>query len=60
MGTETEEVKKEVAPGAAEDERLDFIFEYLSKSLRLKQDKWAKMMANEDLRVSGLSVRGHP
>ena len=52
MGTETEEVKKEAAPGAADDERLDFIFEYLSKSLRLKQDKWAKMMANEDLRVS--------
>lgn len=54
LAAEAEEPKKEpvvLGPGGAEDERLEFIFEYLSKSLRLKLDKWAKMMSNEELRV---------
>ncbi|XP_052132343.1 dynein beta chain, ciliary-like [Frankliniella occidentalis] len=50
MAADTEEPKKDAAPGGSEDERLEFIFEYLSKSLRLKQEKWAKMMSNEELR----------
>ena len=32
-------------PGA--DNRLDFIFDHLQRSLRVKADKWQKMLADE-------------
>ena len=35
-----------------EDPRLDFISEYLIKTMRLKSDKWPKMVGNEENRVS--------
>lgn len=35
-----------------EDPRLDFISEYLTKTMRLKSDKWPKMIGNEEYRVS--------
>lgn len=35
-----------------EDPRLEFIISYLLKSLRLKSDKWQKLMGTEDNRVS--------
>ncbi|XP_049855418.1 dynein beta chain, ciliary-like [Schistocerca gregaria] len=31
-----------------EDPRLDFIFAYLARSLRIKSEKWTKMLSNED------------
>lgn len=35
-----------------EDPRLEFITSYLLKSLRLKSDKWQKLMGTEDNKVS--------
>lgn len=35
-------------PGA--DPRLDFIFEYLTRSLKIKMDKWQKFVMTEDYR----------
>lgn len=46
MGDKKDEEKKE------EDDRLEFVLQYLIRSSKLKQDKWAKMTANEDLKVS--------
>lgn len=36
-----------------EDPRYIFVFEYLTKTLRLKSDKVPKLMGNEEYRVSG-------
>ena len=35
---------------AAEDRRLDFIADYVLKTLKLKQDKWQKCVSNEENR----------
>lgn len=35
-----------------EDDRLEFLLTYLTKSYRLKQDKWNKMIAIEENKVS--------
>lgn len=35
-------------PGA--DPRLDFLFEYLTRSLKIKMDKWQKLVMSEDYR----------
>ena len=37
---------------AEEDLRLEFISDYLSKTLRLKSDKWPKLLGNEDYKVN--------
>jgi len=37
-------------PGA--DLRLDFLFEYLQRSLKIKLDKWMKLMTSEDHRAN--------
>ena len=34
-----------------EDPRLEFISSYVMKSLRIKMDKWHKMMGAEDSKV---------
>lgn len=44
--------KKGGGDSTEEDPRLDFICEYLVKTMRLKSDKWPKMMGNEEYRVS--------
>ncbi len=36
-------------PGA--DPRLDFIFDYLTRSLKIKMDKWQKLVMQEDYRL---------
>lgn len=46
MGDKRDEEKKE------EDDRLEFVLQYLIRSSKLKQDKWAKMTSNEDLKVT--------
>ena len=35
----------------ANDERLDFIQDYTLKSLRLKPDKWARLMISDEQRM---------
>jgi hypothetical protein len=52
---EEEETKSEKKGAAAEDEadpRLEFMFNYLQRSVRLKPDKWAKLLGNKDSAVS--------
>lgn len=44
-----EEKKKEKEEG--EDERLEYILNYLIKSMRMKMDKWAKMISTEEYKV---------
>lgn len=34
-----------------EDERLEFLLNYLTKSMRMKQEKWNKMIVIEDFKV---------
>lgn len=41
--------KKQVSED--EDERLDFLLNYLTKSMRMKQEKWNKMIVIEDFKV---------
>lgn len=36
-----------------EDDRLEFLLNYLTKSYRLKQEKWNKMIAIDENKVSG-------
>ena len=44
----------------ANDERLDFIQDYTLKSLRLKPDKWARLMVSDEQRnfVTSFIERG--
>jgi hypothetical protein len=52
---EEEETKSEKKGAAAEDEadpRLEFMFNYLQTSVRLKPDKWAKLLGNKESAVS--------
>nr|CAD7453301.1 unnamed protein product [Timema tahoe] len=44
MGEASPEKKEE-----EEDLRLTFMFEYLQKTMRLKQERWTKMLATEEL-----------
>lgn len=44
--------KTKVAEGDDEDPRLEFLLMYLTKSLRMKQEKWTKMMQAEENKVS--------
>jgi hypothetical protein len=53
-----EDAKSETKGTAVEDEedpRLEFMFSYLQTSLRLKPDKWAKLLGNKDSAVSVFS-----
>lgn len=50
-----EDAESENKGTAAEDEedpRLEFMFNYLQTSLRLKSDKWAKLLGNKESAVS--------
>jgi hypothetical protein len=50
-----EDAKSEKKGAAAEDEedpRLEFMFSYLQTSVRLKPDKWAKLLGNKESAVS--------
>lgn len=46
--------KKKGVEGDDEDSRLEFLLAYLTKSLRMKQEKWTKMMQLEENKVSAL------
>jgi hypothetical protein len=51
---EEEETKSEKKAAAAEDEadpRLEFMFSYLQTSVRLKPDKWTKLLGNKESAV---------
>lgn len=53
--SEEEDAETENKGTAAEDEedpRLEFMFSYLQTSLRLKPDKWAKLLGNKESAVS--------
>lgn len=43
---------KQVVEGDDEDARLEFLLAYLTKSFRMKQEKWTKMMQAEENKVS--------
>lgn len=48
------DVEPDSKKGAASDDsdpRLDFLERYVTKSLRLKSDKWQKMLSIEDYKV---------
>lgn len=45
--------KKKGGEGDDEDSRLEFLLAYLTKSLRMKQEKWTKMMQLEENKVGG-------
>ena len=47
---------------AASDERLDFIQEFSLKALRVKPDKWARMMISDEQRtfINSFIERDHP
>lgn len=47
-----EEKKKE----EGEDERLEYILNYLVKSMRMKMDKWTKMISTDEYKVSSVFV----
>lgn len=42
-----EEKKKEKV-----DERLEFLWNYIMKTMRLKQEKWNKMLATSEYKVN--------
>ncbi|XP_030760043.1 dynein beta chain, ciliary-like isoform X2 [Sitophilus oryzae] len=48
-----EEKKKDEIGGEGEDERLEFISGYLTKSYRMKQEKWNKMIAIDENKIKG-------
>lgn len=39
-----------------EDPRLEFLLNYLTKSYKLKQEKWNKMIAIDENHVSGKHI----
>jgi hypothetical protein len=52
MEDETKSEKKEAAAEDEPDPRLDFMFNYLQRSVRLKPDKWSKLLGNKESSVS--------
>lgn len=44
--------RTKIAEGDDEDVRLEFLLAYLTKTLRMKQEKWTKMMQAEENKVS--------
>lgn len=46
----------------ANDERLEFIQEFSLKALRVKPDKWARMLISDEQRtfITNFIERGHP
>jgi len=49
---DAESENKGMAAEDEEDPRLEFMFSYLQTSLRLKPDKWAKLLGNKESAVS--------
>lgn len=47
----SDEKKEEKKKDDGVDERFEFIQNYLSKSIRLKSDKWGKMMSTDEYKV---------
>lgn len=43
---------------ASEDPRLEWIFNYLTKTLKLRQEKWNKMITTDEYIVSGIYPSG--
>jgi hypothetical protein len=42
------------------DLRLDFIFEYLQRSMKVKLDKWMKMMMTEEYKAMIMEFLDNP
>jgi len=49
--------KKKDDKDDAEDARLEFLLNYLTKSYKMKQEKWNKMMGTDEYRVSDFLLR---
>lgn len=52
MEEDEDKTKKKDKTEDDEDERLEFILNYLTKSMRMKQEKWNKMITIEEYKVS--------
>ncbi|CAH1960837.1 unnamed protein product [Acanthoscelides obtectus] len=52
--------KKDVAEDDAEDDRLEFLLTYLTKSYRMKQEKWNKMIGVDEYRKMILNFFNKP
>jgi hypothetical protein len=52
MEEETNSEKKGTTAEDEADPRLEFMFNYLQRSVRLKPDKWTKLLANKESAVS--------
>ena len=46
----------------ASDERLDFIRDFILKALRMKSDKWDRLLISDEQRIyiNSFIDRGHP
>ena len=46
----------------ASDERMDFLRDFILKALRLKPDKWDRMLISDEQRtfITNFVDRGHP
>lgn len=52
-----EEKKKEEEKDEKEDPRLEYIFNYLSKSMKIKQERWNKLLATEEYLVNIKNIK---
>ena len=50
------------APAEKSDDRLDFLRDFILKALRLKPDKWDRLLISDEQRLYILNFieRGHP
>ncbi|KAJ8925640.1 hypothetical protein NQ315_009485 [Exocentrus adspersus] len=60
MGDDDKKKKEEGKQEEGEDDRLEFILAYLTKSHRLKQEKWNKMIAVEENKKMILNFLNNP
>ncbi|XP_018562388.1 dynein beta chain, ciliary-like [Anoplophora glabripennis] len=60
MGDDDKKKKEEGKQDEGEDERLEFILSYLTKSYRLKQEKWNKMISLEENKKMILNFLNNP
>lgn len=49
--------KKKDDKDDSEDARLEFLLNYLTKSYKMKQEKWNKMMGTDEYRVSDFCLK---
>ena len=50
MADKKDDIKKD------EDDRLEYILQYVTRSSKVKPDKWAKLMSTDEHRVSIMTM----